>query len=708
MNKNIFIDSNLKAVEMFGCKKKSEMVNRTPVNFSPAKQPDGQNSSKKAAKYIKLAFSGHPQRFYWQHKKKDGSLFDTEISLNRFILKGEVYLQAIGRDISDRKKAEEKLMLSEKKYHTLINLAVDGILLGSHEGIIMEANESMCVILGMAKKDFIGKHVSKLPFTKDSLKKYPLRFDLLKKGKVVITNRVFVRPNGTKVTVEMHSKMMPDGTYHSIYRDITKRQKIEQKIKENEEKYRLLFETANDGIAVIQDGLILYGNKAIGKMYGASVSKMIGHKFTEYIAKEEMSKLSQYYKMRVAGKNFSKMYETILMNKNGKRIYVELSAARIVYNNKPADHIILRNITERKQAEEKIIENEEKYRRLFESTKDSILILNAYSGEITDVNPFIEELLGYSKKELIGKKIFEINLFKDIIQNKKKFIELKEKKYVRYDNLTLQTKLGIKKYVEFVSNVYLVGTKKVIQCNIRDFTEKIQKEKELDQVKNDFLSLTSHQLRTPLSATKWVLEILKQDLHFLNLKQQQKFEDLIVSNERLINLVNRLLDVTRIESGKLVVNKKNVDLRKLIDDLCESFKILADNKKKNIKIIAPQNLKDIYCDPVLITEAIGNLLNNAINYSLESSKEIIIKIEDRKNDYLITIHNEGNIDPSSIKKIKVFNKFVRGKNALEIEPSGSGLGLYITKKVIEANGGDVWFESETKSGTNFYLVINKK
>ncbi len=133
---------------------------------------------------------------------------------------------------------------------------------------------------------------------------------------------------------------------------------------------------------------------------------------------------------------------------------------------------IAQDITKRKEEEDKIKNLESRYRRLFESTKDGILILDAETGKIIDVNPFLIDLMGYSKEEFIDKELWQIGFLKDIATNKEKFLELQKKEYVRYENLPLETTDGRKINVEFVSNVYLVNNLKVIQCNIRDITER--------------------------------------------------------------------------------------------------------------------------------------------------------------------------------------------------------------------------------------------
>ena len=137
------------------------------------------------------------------------------------------------------------------------------------------------------------------------------------------------------------------------------------------------------------------------------------------------------------------------------------------------------DITLRQRAEESLLASETRYRRLFESAKDGILILDAETGRIMDVNPFLIKLLGYSKEKIIEKEIWEIGFFKDIVANYDQFLELQQKEYVRYDDLSLETVDGRKINVEFVSNVYLVDKKKVIQCNIRDITKRKQSQQAL-------------------------------------------------------------------------------------------------------------------------------------------------------------------------------------------------------------------------------------
>lgn len=175
--------------------------------------------------------------------------------------------------------------------------------------------------------------------------------------------------------------------------------------------------------------------------------------------------------------------EVNLRSKGGDSIASVISAAMVRYGDEPHVYFTIRDVSARSDANEALVFSEANYRRLFEAAKDGILILDAESGKVMSVNPFLVELLGYSKDQILEKSIWELGLFKDILANREKFLELQSKEYVRYEDLPLQTADGRIAQVEFVSNVYLVGKRKVIQCNIRDITERKRLEMALEKEK---------------------------------------------------------------------------------------------------------------------------------------------------------------------------------------------------------------------------------
>lgn len=141
---------------------------------------------------------------------------------------------------SGRRQAEKLWTMSEQRYCGLLDFAVDGILVGTPDGVIIEANERMSELFRLARSEMVGKHISHMPFTAKSLAENPLRFDLLEKGEKVVTERTIRRKDGSEVIIEMHSKQMPDGTLQSFYRDITGRKRAEQELLKSEQRYKNL------------------------------------------------------------------------------------------------------------------------------------------------------------------------------------------------------------------------------------------------------------------------------------------------------------------------------------------------------------------------------------------------------------------------------------------------------------------------------------
>lgn len=227
-------------------------------------------------------------------------------------------------------------------------------------------------------------------------------------------------------------------------------------------------------------------------------------------------------------------------------------------------------------------------------------------------------------------------------------------------------------------------------------------QKQSEQIKSDFLSLASHQLRTPLLAMKWTLELLLKDSS-LTTVQTHQIKDLHDSNERLIELVNKLLNAKQLETGKLFVNKQITDIG---DGITESIAMLQANAdQKHQKIIVDIAIKTTatLIDPFLLRETFKNLLSNAINYGPDNS-EITIHVTQKNSFYIIGVHNWGPFIPEAERQ-KLFTKFYRGVNAKALKTEGNGLGLFMAKMSTEANGGTIWLESTVDNGTTFYFSV---
>ncbi len=264
--------------------------------------------------------------------------------------------------------------------------------------------------------------------------------------------------------------------------DITERRLAEKTLSE---KNRLTSEYLNILLDHAHAPIIIWDSSMHIKRFNLEFEKLSGYKYAEVIDKNieilfPKNKIASTMKLIKNNLNVDnqEVIEIDILTKSKKVKTILWNSANILDEkgeNKVAT--IAQDITKRKRTEEKLSRSEIRYRRLFESAKDGIIILDAETGKIIDVNPFLVELFGYSKKIFLQKKIWEIGFFKDIAANKNKFLELKQKEYVRFDNLVLESSTGQKINVEFVSNSYSANNHKIIQCNIRDITERIQTKK---------------------------------------------------------------------------------------------------------------------------------------------------------------------------------------------------------------------------------------
>lgn len=238
--------------------------------------------------------------------------------------------------------------------------------------------------------------------------------------------------------------------------------------------------------------------------------------------------------------------------------------------------------------------------------------------------------------------------------------------------------------------------------------EDITHEKEVDRMKSEFISLASHQLLTPLTAIKAQTELLILYDGFENLspKQQKHIQNIKEIDLRMIELVSSLLDISRLESGKIIPEPSKTDLPKLIDEVLTDVKIKFDEKQQDFRINIIDKIPEIEIDQKLIRQVYLNLLTNASKYTPEKGS-IVLTIEEREKDVLSKVTDSGYGIPEK-DKAKVFQKFYRGDNIVSIVSEGTGLGLYLIKTIVDVSGGTIGYDSKEGAGTTFWFTLPKK
>jgi PAS domain S-box-containing protein len=484
------------------------------------------------------------------------------------------------------------------------------------------------------------------------------------------------------------------------------------------------------------------------------------------------------------------------------------------------------DITERKRAEVALNISEARYRRLFESAKDGILILDAETARITDANPFIAELLDYSHEELMGKELWQIGVFEDVEASKAAARELQAKRYIRYEDLPLETKAGRRINVQFVSNVYSEGDRPVIQCNIRDISDRKQAEakmreeerrfrtlveqvrdyaifmtdtqgratswnegvrrvlgfgegewigrdivpliftpedvqdgvgqrdfdhatatgtagddrwmmkkdgtrffalgivtalrdeagrllgftkvmrdqterkkiedrlrqvaadlSEADRRKDEFLAMLAHELRNPLAPIRNGLQILRQTKGNTDGAAERALEIMEEQTHHLTRLVEDLLDVSRITRGKIELRKEPVDLAVAMGHAAESVRPLAEARRHDFTVLPPPGPVMLAADPTRLEQVLVNLLNNAVKYT-KPGGHISLTAGREGEGVVIRVRDTG-VGISADLLPHIFDLFTQAQRTLDRSEGGLGIGLTMVNRLVGLHGGSV-------------------
>lgn len=330
------------------------------------------------------------------------------------------------------------------------------------------------------------------------------------------------------------------------------------------------------------------------------------------------------------------------------------------------------------------------------SLTDGLIMLDT-EKKISIINPRMLDILEVSENEVMGKNLIEI-----------KNLNLINVYEAIKDNL-LSNKLS-ESEISIDDLVFQVVTVPVFSAGRKLFGQMIilhdvTREKNVEKMKTEFVSLAAHQLRTPLSSIKWTLKMLLDgDIGRLTKEQQRFINDGYQSNERMIDLVGDLLNVTEIEEGRFLRNMSYQSIEKIIEATLVSLN--AEIKEKKIKVVFEKPvtpLPNIKVDGEKITLAIRNILDNAIRYNFEGGKVTVSTKYDKL--YLrIIVADTGKGIPKNQQR-QLFNKFFRASNAVKSDTTGTGLGLFICRNIIRAHGGDVIFQSEEDKGTTFEITL---
>jgi PAS domain S-box-containing protein len=381
--------------------------------------------------------------------------------------------------------------------------------------------------------------------------------------------------------------------------------------------------------------------------------------------------------------------------------------------------LAIEDITARRRAEAATKNSEVRYRRLFQAAKDGILILDSDTGTVIDANPFMSNLLGYSHEEFLGKELWEIGLFRDINENRAAYRELQDKGYVRYENLPLESRSGHKVEVEFVSNIYEENDHQVVQCNIRDITERSRLKRlteeqaaalaDLDRRKDEFLAMLSHELRNPLAPILNAALLLR--LHSTR-GRQQGIENPVLQQSasiierqvgQLTRIVDDLLEVSRITTGRIQLNREPIALGMVVEHAVATVRSLIDQREHQLTMSLPKDAIWLLADAARLEQVVVNLLTNATKYT-DPNGHIWISVRQDGDEAVLRVRDTGvGIAPEILPR--VFDLFTQSERSLARSQGGLGIGLALVQRLVKMHGGTVGASSVVGEGSEFVVRL---
>ena len=532
-----------------------------------------------------------------------------------------------------------------------------------------------------------------------------------------------LRKDGSELQVELSLTAWQSAgarKYAGFVRDITARKQAESALRDSEQRYRAvaeqlretseylenLFDSANAPIIVWNPALrITRFNRACERLTGYAASEAVGLELRMlFPAENREDSLSKI--VHALGGEELESPEIPILRKDGEIRIALWNSANIRSGDGTAVATIAqgKDITLRRQVEVALRESEEKFRSLFESSRDAIVTLEPPSWRFTSGNPAAVKIFGVkNEEELVSYGPDDLSPGRQpdgraSAEKARQMIEAAVRGGSQFFEWTHQRIDGGEFAADVLLNRIERGRTVMLQATVRDISER----KQAEQMKADFVSFATHQLRTPLSGIRWLLELAEQG-EGLPEEVASLVVDARLSAERLIRLVNDLLAVSRIEGGQLAVEPQPVDLSAMTTGVVNELMPLVREKNQQFSLPDGVPAPRVYADPKLVREVVLNLLSNAIKYT-PNDGSITVSMKADGDTVQWAVRDTGIGVPVAAER-RLFEKFYRAENATVINTEGTGLGLYLVRLVLERLGGRVWCESEEGRGSTFTFTL---
>ncbi len=600
----------------------------------------------------------------------------------------------------------------------LIEKMSDGLVVIDKYDRIVDINPSATNLLSFKKKEsLLGVEITKILKRNKNFEEVLI---MSRESKSNLKQHISI--GGSEVDLSIEQLFDNKGCYYGrllVFRDVTEIRLVEDKLKKEKEMARNYLDVAKVILlALDKDGNVLMINKKGLEISGFERNEILGKNWFRTCLPENIQEsVLSFFKKLVSGKikNMEESFENEIISRDGKKLLIAWHSTLI----KDDDGKIIgtlssgEDITQRRLDEEIIKKNSEKLSRLLHhlrlateaaqigiwdlNLKNNSLIWDDQMYSLYDVDPKkFDNTYDFWRKSCHPEDLARVEEeIHSAVLNKTNF------------NSTFRIILPDKsiRYLRSFANV--IYDKKNNPHRIVGVNFDITEEKEVDRAKSEFVSLASHQLRTPLTTINWYTEmLLNEDGGKISEEQRSYLEEIHVSNRHMVELVSSLLNVSRIELGSLMVNPININLLNLIEEIVKFHKVIISSKKIKFSYKVSKKVPvEFLADKKLLGIVFQNILSNSINYTPDrGSISLSLNLDKSEKNIIFKVSDSGYGIPKS-QQSKIFTKLFRADNAQKIDTNGTGLGLYIVKSIIDKSGGKVWFESIEGKGTTFYISL---
>ncbi len=507
-------------------------------------------------------------------------------------------------------------------------------------------------------------------------------------------------------------------------KNITEQKKAEEKLRESEIHFRSIVENSHDGILIVNDSFqFTYVNNVLCQILDYSYDEIVGQDFRNFLDEAGKKLVGDRYVRRQRGEKVPPRYEFNVVRKNGEKRHVEIiSTVSTELRGGITTIAQILDITERKKIEQKLKESEKKFRRIFEDSPFSIVLINL-NGKLVDCNPATEKYSGYKKEELIGKDFRDLSLIhpKFLLSLEQTFNRLLKEEKIYNADIQMYKKKGDLIWINLQSSRVKLNGETFFQVIIHDINkqknadllirEQIRKLKELNKIQKEFITRASHELKTPLMSISGASELLRDVYNDKLDKNALEMLEIIQRNkQRLEFLINNLLDIVHIDYKKLKLKKQSCNLSNIIQEIIKEWDYFLKKSEINLILELPTSVI-LNIDKIRFEQVFANILLNAVKNSPPNSNvKIIVKYKGKSVKISISDTGIGLTEDEINKLFTKFGKIERyGKGMEFLDIQGSGLGLYISKEIIELHGGKISVESAGRNmGAKFTIELPKE